>query len=122
MAVGCMAVEVESSHQYFAGCCCCVTDYSREAGLQNIFWHRNTYATKMCHFIPPYEKNGSHWHSLTLVEGFLRPNSGCEHSEAVGGALQQWWQQHESQAMFQMAMQLFMSMACKLLFTANEYT
>ena len=38
------------------------------------------------------KKNGTHWHSLMLVEHWWRPNSGWEHSEAVRGALQQWWQ------------------------------
>ena len=48
------------------------------------------------------------WHPLTqvtLVECLWRPNSGCEHSEAVGGAFQQWGQQHERRAVFQIAMQ-----------------
>ncbi len=31
------------------------------------------------------EKNS---HPLTLAERLWRPNSGCEHSEAVGGAFQ----------------------------------
>jgi len=30
------------------------------------------------------------WHPLTHTERLWRPNGGCEHSEAVGGALQQW--------------------------------
>jgi len=38
------------------------------------------------------EKNGTQWHSLTLSEGLWGPNSGWEHSDAVGGAFQQWWQ------------------------------
>ena len=33
------------------------------------------------------EKNGTHWHSLTLAECLWRPKSGCEHSKRVGGAL-----------------------------------
>ena len=32
------------------------------------------------------EKNCTHWHSFTLAEQLWRPNSGCEHSEVVGGA------------------------------------
>ena len=35
-----------------------------------------------------------------LVECLWRPNSGCEHSEAVDGAFQQWWQQCERQVVF----------------------
>ena len=50
------------------------------------------------------KKKGSHWHSSTLAERLWRPNSGCEHSEAVGGVFQQWWQWHERQATLQTAM------------------
>ena len=32
------------------------------------------------------EKNGTHWHSLTLAECWWRPNSGCEHNEVASGA------------------------------------
>jgi len=38
------------------------------------------------------EKKWHHWCSLMLAEHFWRPTSGCEHSEVVGGAFQQWWQ------------------------------
>ena len=38
-----------------------------------------------------------------LPEHLWRPNSGCEHSEALGGAFQQWQQWQERHAMFQMA-------------------
>jgi len=50
------------------------------------------------------KKNGTHWHSLTLAEHLWRPNSGREHSEAVSGAFQQWWQWCERQATFQVVM------------------
>ena len=43
-------------------------------------------------------KNCTHWHSLMFAEHLWR--WGCEHSEAVDGAFQWWWQQHERQAMF----------------------
>ena len=33
------------------------------------------------------EKNGIYWHSLMRAESLWRPNSGCEYSEAVSGAL-----------------------------------
>ena len=39
------------------------------------------------------EKNGTHWHSSMIAEHLQRLNSGCQHSEAVGGAFQlqrQW--------------------------------
>jgi len=35
------------------------------------------------------EKNGTLWHSLVLSERLWKPNSGCEHSEVGGSALQQ---------------------------------
>ena len=41
---------------------------------------------------PPCRKNCSHWHSSLLAEHWWKPNSGCEHSEPVGGAFQLWWQ------------------------------
>ena len=50
------------------------------------------------------EKSGTQWHSLMLAECLWRPESGCEHSEAVGGAFQQWWQRYGRQAMFQTVM------------------
>ena len=46
------------------------------------------------------EKNGTHWHSSTLAEHLWRPNSGCEHSEVVGSASQQWQQQLTSSGTF----------------------
>ena len=53
-----------------------------------------TYEAKVHRFIPPCGKNGTHWHSLTLSECLWWSNSGCEHSEEVGGAFQLWrWQQ-----------------------------
>ena len=92
--VGGMAVETESSHQYSLTFCCCVTDGSKEAVWQNDIWSESAYEAKVSHWIPPCgKKNGPHWHSLTLAECWWRPNSGCEHSEMVGGAFQHWWQQ-----------------------------
>ena len=46
----------------------------------------------VCHWIPPYGKNGIHRHSPMFPENLWRTKTGCEHSEAVGGAFQQWWQ------------------------------
>ena len=84
--VGAMAVEAEPSHQYSITFCCCVTDGSRGAVWQNGVWHGSAYEAKVCHWIPPCIKNGTHWHSLMLAEHLWRPNNGCQHSEAVGGA------------------------------------
>jgi len=55
-----------------------------------------------------------------LAEHLRRPNTQCELSEVVGGVFQQWQQQHERQATFWTAMQIFMSTACRLLFITGE--
>ena len=77
-----MAAEAEPSHQYS---CCCVTYISREAAWQNGIWHGSAYGAKVCHQIPPWGKNDTHWHSLTSAEYLWRPTSGCECREAVSG-------------------------------------
>jgi len=45
------------------------------------------------------KKKGAHWSSLMPAERLWRPNSGCEHSEAVW-----WWQQHERHSTLRTAM------------------
>ena len=90
--VGGMAVEVEPSHQYSITFCCYVTDGSRGAVWQNAIWHGNAYEEKMCHWIVPCRKNGTHRCSPVLAECWWRPHSGCEHSDAVGGAFPHWQQ------------------------------
>ena len=80
---GGMAVKVEPSHQYSISCCCCMMDGSIGAVWQNGVWHGNAYEEKGCHWIPPCEKNGTHWHSSTFVVCLWRPNSEHEHSEVV---------------------------------------
>jgi len=88
-----MAVVVEPSHHYPITCCCCVTDGSRGQS-DKMAAHVDVHMKQRCvtEFLL-VEKNGTRWHSLMLAECFWRPNSGCEHSEAVGGVFQQWWQQ-----------------------------
>ena len=108
--VGDLAVQVESSHQYSGTCYCCVTDGSRGAVWQNGIWHRSECEAKVCHWIPPCSNNGTHWHSLTLAEHLWRPNSGCEHTEVVGGVFQQWRQRHERQAIFWRAVHSYNTM------------
>ena len=97
-------VDVEPSWQYSITFCSRVTDGSRRAVCQNGIWHGNAYKAK----VPPHssmrKKNGTHWHSLVLVEHFWKPNSRREHSEAVGGAFQLWRQWHEKQATLWIAM------------------
>ena len=95
--VGGVTAEVEPFHQYSITFCCCVTDGSRRAVWQNDVWHGSVYEAKVCNWIPPCRKNGTHWHISML----WRLNSECEHSEVVGGVFQQNRQQHERQAMFQ---------------------
>jgi len=53
-----------------------------------------------CHWKTLYGKNGTQWHSLMLAGHFWGPISGCEHSEVVGDAFQQWWQWVTSGAEF----------------------
>ena len=105
--VGGMVIELEPSHLYPVTSCCHVTGGSRGAVSQNDFWHGSEHEANMCHWIPPCGNNGIRWHSSTLAECLLlslqRPKSGCEHSEAVGGAFQLC----ERQAMLQTAMQIF---------------
>ena len=86
------AAEGELSHPYSLKFCCHVTDGSKGALWQNSIWHGSAYEAKVCHWIPACRKNGTHWHSLMLAEHWWRPNSGCEHSKAVGGVFQQWQQ------------------------------
>ena len=54
---GGMAVEVESSHQYSAICCCCVTDGSRGTVRQIGIWHESAYDAKVWN-----------WHPLTFID------------------------------------------------------
>ena len=92
MEVGGMA-DVETSHQYSFMFCCHVTGGSRGAVWRDNILHGSVYEAKVCHLTSARGKNCVHWHSSTLAEGLWRPNSGCEHSEAVGGVFQQWLQQ-----------------------------
>jgi hypothetical protein len=84
--------------------CCHASDSSRRAVWQNDTSRGIAYEAEGCHWICPCRKNCTCWHSSTLAERLWRPKSGCERSEAVGGAFQQWWQWCERQATFQMAL------------------
>jgi len=64
--VGGMAVEVEPSHQYSIAFCCQMRDVSRGAVWQNGVWHGSADRPRVCHWIPPCGKNGTHWYSLML--------------------------------------------------------
>ena len=86
--VGDTEVEAEPSHRHPIAFCCCATDGSRGAVWQSDIWHGSADEVMVCHCIPPCGKNYIHWHSSTISEYLQRPNSGCEHSEVVGGAFQ----------------------------------
>ena len=73
--------------------CCCVTDDSRGIVWQNGVWHGSAPEAKVWDSVALWRKDGTRWHSRTLSECLWRPNRWCEHSEAVGGAFQQWWRQ-----------------------------
>ena len=120
MDVDGMAVEAESSCQYPITFCFCVTDGNWGAVWQNGTWHESVYEAKVWHWILPGRKSFIHWYSLMLSEWSWRWSSGWEHSEVVGGVFQQWWKWDERQATFWMAMQICMSMACRLLIITGK--
>ena len=95
---GGMAAEAEPCHWCSLTFCCPPDRWQQRGSLtkQYMSWK----CTKVCHWIPPCRKNGTHWHSLMLAEQLWRPTSGCEHSEVAGSAFLQWRQQCERQAMF----------------------
>jgi len=101
--VGSMAVEIEPSCQYSIMFCCGATDGSKGAVWQNGIWHISADEAKVWNWLPPCRRNGTQ-HSLMLAECLWRPNSECEHHEMEGGVFQQWWQETERQATFQMVM------------------
>ena len=76
--VGGMAVEVERTLRYSI-MCCHVTDGCRGAVWQSSNWHGSADEAKVCQWVPPCRKSGTHWHSLMLPEHLWKPNSGCEH-------------------------------------------
>ena len=117
-----MTGEVEPSCQYSITSCCHVTDGSRGAVWYNGVWHESVDEVKVCHWFPPRGKNGIHWlwHSLMFAEHCWKPNSECEHSEAVGGTFQQWRQWCERPATFRTAIQIFSSVTCRLLLITGK--
>ena len=99
-----MAVEVTPSHQYSSKFCYRVIGGSRGAVWPNSVCHGSVYEVKMWNWIPPCRKICTHWCLLMIAEWIWRPSSGREHSEAVSDVFQQWQQQCERQAVFQMHM------------------
>ena len=71
--VGGMRTEAEPSRQYSIIFSCHTIDGSRGAVWQNDVWHGSSYKAKVCHWIPPCRRNGTHWHLLMLDEHLWRP-------------------------------------------------
>ena len=93
---GGMAVEVETSHQYFITWFCHVTYGSRGAQSDKMASDVEVQMKQRCVTeIPPCGKNGTHLHSSTLPQHLWISNSGREHSEVVGGTFQHWQQQQQ---------------------------
>ena len=115
---GGIAVKVEPFNQYFVAMWQTAAEGHSDRMASDMEVHMKQRceieflcAEKMAHI-------DIHW-CLLNVYGDHR-GCGCEHTEAVCGALQQWQQHHERQATFQAAMQIFMTTACSLLFIDGE--
>ena len=72
-------------------CFVAMSQMAVEGHWQNGIWRESAYEEKVCYWAPPNRKNGT-WYSSTLAEHLWRPTTGCELSEAVGDAFQQWQQ------------------------------
>jgi len=118
-ADGGMSAEIKPSHQYSVTFCCHVTDGSRGVVWQNGAWHGSVHEAKVLN--SSMQKNSTHWHSLTLAECFWRPNSGCEHSEVVGGTFLPWWPWHERQTMFWMVMHSSLTVKWRASWSAHPH-
>ena len=57
-------------------------------------WKCTSSQPSSCHWIPPGENDDTHWPSSIFAERLWSPSSGCELSEVVHGAFQQWGQWH----------------------------
>jgi len=83
------AVEAEPSHQCLITFSLLYNRLQQRGSLSDIGVHVEQTAGIQ---ISPREKHCPHWHPSTLAECLQRPKIGGEHSEAVGGGPQQWWQ------------------------------
>ena len=85
-------------------------------------WQQRGSLTKWCltwksRWNRDVELNSSIWKKLCLLtfisacwtDACWRPSSGCEHSEVVGSAFQQWWCQRQAMLQISMALQISMS-------------
>ena len=89
--VGSILVEDEPSCQYSITFFCCAKD-GRRGQSEKIASDIEMSVKQRCVIGFLYlEKNCTHWHSLMLAEHLWRPNSGCEHCQAVDCVFWQWW-------------------------------
>jgi len=114
-----MAIEV-LFQQYSITLCWNVTEGSRGAVWQNCVWHGSVDEVKVCHWIPPSQRNYTCWHLPMLAGHYWRPSSVCELSEAVVDVFQEWQRRNDRQAVLWMALQIFTSIACRLLFITGK--
>ena len=110
--VGGMAVEVEHSHQYPITFCCHASNSSRGTMTK---WHL-TWKYRWSKRVSLNSSMHKMWHPLTFsdTEHWWRPDSGCEHSEAVAVH----FSSDNSEKL--LLVQTFTSEACRLLFIAGE--
>jgi len=116
--VGGMAVEVKPSHQYINIPLHIVAKWqvAAEGHWKNGVWHGSVYEAKVWNWIIPCRKTATHWLSSVLAECLWIPNSRCEHREMVYSTFQQRNSNSESPPL----VQIFMSMACVVLFIADK--
>ena len=112
--VGGMAVEVEPSHQYSITCCC-VQQMAAEGQSDTVASEMEVQMKQkgVIEFLMQKKR-----HPLTFINvcwTFVKTKQWMW--AQWGSVFQQWWQWCKRQATFCLAMQIFMSMACRLLLT-----
>ena len=86
---GGMILEVEPSHQRPITVVS-VWEIVAEGQSDKMVSDKEAYVLQRC-VIESMQKHDTCWHPSMLAEQLQRPHSGCEHSEVVGNAFQQWW-------------------------------
>ena len=107
-------VEVEPSWQYSITFCCHMAGGNRRAVWQNGIWYVSEYEAKVVNWIPPSGKtNGTHWLKWLL---------NTDGNQTVNVNTLKWWMVYLSSgdSGSPPLMQIFMSMACRVLFIADE--
>ena len=115
-----MAIETEHSFQYSIKFCCLVAEGRRRAIWQNDVWHGSKDEAKMWNWIPPYGKNCTHWHSLTLVEHLMEMKQWMLAQWGGGWCVSAVMTICERQATLQMAVRTIISVVFRLLFIAGK--